>query len=176
MAGTNYLEIRSPYGYTPSLAPSLAYLIVFALLTLLHIGMGIKYKYWIVFVTLVPGGICAYLIRRSLSLCLAQEYPFGCADDSGGCRLGRTALVALPSSQFQPLHHANMHVSTSAYIFPPPAVTPVLRLSTTLLDHKLTTGLSSVRRFSPPGHIQSWVTVSSSSVRHIHCSSRSCTS
>ena len=48
----------SPYGYTPSLAPSLAYLVVFSVLTLAHIVMGIRYKYWIVFVTLVPGGLC----------------------------------------------------------------------------------------------------------------------
>ena len=50
----------SPYGYTPSLAPSLAYLVVFSVLTLAHIVMGIRYKYWIVFVTLVPGGLCEY--------------------------------------------------------------------------------------------------------------------
>jgi hypothetical protein len=53
----NHLELQSPYGYTPSLAPSMAYLVVFSVLTLVHVILGIRYKYWVVFVTLVPGGI-----------------------------------------------------------------------------------------------------------------------
>ena len=57
VARKNALEYQSPYGYTPSLAPGVAYLVVFSLLTLIHTGLAIKYKYWIVFVTLVPGGI-----------------------------------------------------------------------------------------------------------------------
>jgi len=84
----------SPYGYTPSLAPSLAYLVVFSVLTLAHIVMGIRYKYWIVFVTLVPGGLCEYsrssLSPTQLGLVLIR---------SGDFRMGSEAMVALPDPQ-----------------------------------------------------------------------------
>lgn len=53
----NHLTLRSPYGYIPSKAPGIAYVVVFAALTLAHIGLGIRYRYWLVFATLVPGGL-----------------------------------------------------------------------------------------------------------------------
>lgn len=52
----------SPYGYTPSLAPGIAYLVVFSFLALVHVGLAYKYKYRMVFVTLVPGGIRKHFI------------------------------------------------------------------------------------------------------------------
>lgn len=58
----NHLSLHSPYGYTPSKAPGLAYLIVFAILTLIHVGLGIRYRYWIAFVTLIPGGLCEFFV------------------------------------------------------------------------------------------------------------------
>ncbi|WVF66964.1 hypothetical protein IAT40_001707 [Kwoniella sp. CBS 6097] len=51
----NHLSTISPYGYLPGKAPGIAYIVVFALLGLVHIGLGIRYKYWLVFATLVPG-------------------------------------------------------------------------------------------------------------------------
>ncbi|WVQ94650.1 hypothetical protein IAU59_001730 [Kwoniella sp. CBS 9459] len=51
----NHLSTFSPYGYIPGKAPGIAYIVVFALLGLVHIGLGIRYKYWLVFATLVPG-------------------------------------------------------------------------------------------------------------------------
>ncbi|ORX36216.1 RTA1 like protein-domain-containing protein [Kockovaella imperatae] len=60
IARKNALEYQSPYGYTPSLAPGVAYLVVFSLLALIHLVLGIKYKYWIIAVTLLPGGIREY--------------------------------------------------------------------------------------------------------------------
>lgn len=53
----NHLEDSSPYGYRPSQAPGVAYLVLFSLAAILHIGLGFRYKYWIVFVTLIPGGL-----------------------------------------------------------------------------------------------------------------------
>ncbi|WVR04189.1 hypothetical protein IAU60_001189 [Kwoniella sp. DSM 27419] len=49
------LSTFSPYGYTPEKAAGIAYIVVFAALGLIHIGLGIRYKYWLVFVTLIPG-------------------------------------------------------------------------------------------------------------------------
>ena len=54
---TNYLEVRSPYDYTPSLAPGLAFSIVFGVITLVHCGIAIRYRNWVAFVALIPGGI-----------------------------------------------------------------------------------------------------------------------
>ncbi|OCF32275.1 hypothetical protein I316_05943 [Kwoniella heveanensis BCC8398] len=51
----NHLSTISPYGYVPGKAPGIAYIVVFALLGLVHIGLGIRYKYWLVFATLIPG-------------------------------------------------------------------------------------------------------------------------
>ena len=51
----------SLYGYEPSIAPSAAYLAVYAVGTVLHTGLAVKYKYWIAFATLVPGGILEVL-------------------------------------------------------------------------------------------------------------------
>lgn len=54
---TNYLELQSPYDYTPSLAPGLAFVIVFGILTLVHIIIAIRFRYWYALLALVPGGI-----------------------------------------------------------------------------------------------------------------------
>ncbi|WVW79820.1 hypothetical protein I302_101790 [Kwoniella bestiolae CBS 10118] len=51
----NHLSTFSPYGYVPEKSAGIAYIVVFAVLGLIHIGLGIRYKYWLVFVTLVPG-------------------------------------------------------------------------------------------------------------------------
>ena len=59
----NHLELSSPYVYTPSKAPGYAYIAVFGLGLLIHVILGFKYKYWIAFVTLIPGGV-----RESLSI------------------------------------------------------------------------------------------------------------
>lgn len=49
--------LESPYGYIPSLASTVAYLTVFSLLTLVHLGLGIRYKYYSAIVTMVVGGL-----------------------------------------------------------------------------------------------------------------------
>ncbi|CAK9779551.1 RTA1-domain-containing protein [Cutaneotrichosporon oleaginosum] len=48
---------ESPYGYVPALPNVIAYLAVFSLLTLTHLGLGIKYKYYSAIVTMVAGGL-----------------------------------------------------------------------------------------------------------------------
>ncbi|KAK8861194.1 hypothetical protein IAR55_002013 [Kwoniella newhampshirensis] len=57
----NHLAYRSPYGYQPSRSAGIAYIVVFALLLLAHVGLGVRYKYWLVFVTLVPGTLLEVL-------------------------------------------------------------------------------------------------------------------
>ncbi|WWC87435.1 uncharacterized protein L201_002324 [Kwoniella dendrophila CBS 6074] len=49
------LSTFSPYGYTPEKSAGIAYIVVFSILGLIHILLGIRYKYWLVFVTLIPG-------------------------------------------------------------------------------------------------------------------------
>ncbi|WWC69049.1 uncharacterized protein I206_102985 [Kwoniella pini CBS 10737] len=49
------LSTFSPYGYTPEISAGIAYIVVFAILGLLHVGLGVRYKYWLVFATLIPG-------------------------------------------------------------------------------------------------------------------------
>lgn len=51
----NHLSYTSPYGYNPTKAAGIAFVVVFAAILFLHIGLAVKYKYWIVFATLVPG-------------------------------------------------------------------------------------------------------------------------
>ncbi|ORY26063.1 RTA1 like protein-domain-containing protein [Naematelia encephala] len=46
---------QNPYGYVPELAAGIAYVVCFAILTILHLGLAIRYRYWIVLCTLVPG-------------------------------------------------------------------------------------------------------------------------
>lgn len=57
----NYLELQSPYDYTPALAPGLAYTIAFSLITIVHIVLAVKYKYWIALIALLPGGLLEIL-------------------------------------------------------------------------------------------------------------------
>lgn len=52
---------ESPYGYIPSTASTVAYLTVFSLLTIVHLGLGIKYKYYSALVTMVIGGFLEIL-------------------------------------------------------------------------------------------------------------------
>ncbi|WVQ62923.1 uncharacterized protein L199_001072 [Kwoniella botswanensis] len=53
----NHLSRISPYGYIPEKSAGIAYIVVFAVLALIHIGLGLKYRYWLVFITLIPGTI-----------------------------------------------------------------------------------------------------------------------
>jgi hypothetical protein len=48
---------ESPYGYTPNLASCIAFLTIFSLLTLAHLGLAIRYRYWSAIVTMGFGGI-----------------------------------------------------------------------------------------------------------------------
>ncbi|WWD16916.1 hypothetical protein CI109_101348 [Kwoniella shandongensis] len=57
----NHLSYRSPYGYTPSRSAGIAYIVVFAILLLVHVGLGVRYRYWLVFATLVPGTLLEVL-------------------------------------------------------------------------------------------------------------------
>ncbi|GFZ42983.1 hypothetical protein JCM24511_00701 [Saitozyma sp. JCM 24511] len=61
LARVNHLEQSSPYGYTPGKAPGYAYVVVFGVGLLLHIGLAVRYKYWIAMVTLIPGGLLEIL-------------------------------------------------------------------------------------------------------------------
>ena len=61
MSDINYLELESPYDYTPSLIPGLAYTSILGLITLVHIVLAIKYKYWVAFAALIPGGVLEIL-------------------------------------------------------------------------------------------------------------------
>jgi len=45
----------SPYGYKPSEAAAIAFIVIFSILGLAHVVQGVRYKYWIVFPTLVAG-------------------------------------------------------------------------------------------------------------------------
>lgn len=62
LARVNHLEQSSPYGYTPGKAPGYAYVVVFGVGLLLHIGLAVRYKYWIAMVTLIPGGLCEWSV------------------------------------------------------------------------------------------------------------------
>lgn len=48
---------ESPYGYTPSFSSTVAYTVVFSLLTLVHLILAIKFKYASAMGTMVAGGI-----------------------------------------------------------------------------------------------------------------------
>ncbi|RSH94242.1 hypothetical protein EHS25_004045 [Saitozyma podzolica] len=61
LARVNHLEQSSPYGYVPGKAPGYAYVVVFGVGLLLHIGLAVRYKYWIAMVTLIPGGLLEIL-------------------------------------------------------------------------------------------------------------------
>lgn len=52
---------ESPYGYTPALANCVAFLVVFSLLTVVHLGLAIKFKYWSAIATVVAGGFLEIL-------------------------------------------------------------------------------------------------------------------
>jgi hypothetical protein len=51
----NYLGELSTFGYLPSAAWALAFIIIFALIGSLHIIQAVMGRYWIVFPTLVLG-------------------------------------------------------------------------------------------------------------------------
>lgn len=48
---------ESPYGYIPALSNTIAFTVVFSLLTLVHLGLALRYKYWSAIVTMVIGGL-----------------------------------------------------------------------------------------------------------------------
>lgn len=58
---TNFLEVRSPYDYVPGLAPGLAFTVVFGILTIAHIVVALKFRYWVALIALVPGGLLEVL-------------------------------------------------------------------------------------------------------------------
>lgn len=49
--------LDSPYGYTPAMANCIAFTVVFSLLTIAHLGLAIKFKYWAAIATMVVGGL-----------------------------------------------------------------------------------------------------------------------
>lgn len=49
--------LESPYGYTPSLSSTVAYTVVFALLTIVHLVLAVKFKYASAIATMVAGGV-----------------------------------------------------------------------------------------------------------------------
>ena len=60
------LGTRSPYGYTPSLAPGIAYAVLYGLGTFLHIGLAVRGRYWMAAVTVIPGGLREWFAVWSL--------------------------------------------------------------------------------------------------------------
>lgn len=57
----NYLELESPYPYTPDLATCVVYFILFSVLTLIHCGLAIRHRYWVIFYALIPGDLLEML-------------------------------------------------------------------------------------------------------------------
>lgn len=53
--------LSSPYGYTPGLSNTVAYVVVFSLLTIVHLVLAIKYKYYSAIATMVVGGLLEIL-------------------------------------------------------------------------------------------------------------------
>ncbi|TXT10963.1 hypothetical protein VHUM_01714 [Vanrija humicola] len=47
----------SPYGYVPTLTTTVPFIAVFGLLTAIHLGLGIRYRYWSALGTMVAGGL-----------------------------------------------------------------------------------------------------------------------
>jgi hypothetical protein len=47
----------SYYGYRPDEGAAIAFIVIFSVLGLAHIAQGVRYKYWIVFPTIVTGCI-----------------------------------------------------------------------------------------------------------------------
>jgi hypothetical protein len=47
----------SYYGYRPDPAAAIAFIVIFSVLALAHLVQGWRYKYWIVYPTLVTGSI-----------------------------------------------------------------------------------------------------------------------
>ena len=61
----------SYYGYRPDEAAAIAFIAIFSVLGLAHIAQGIRYKYWIVFPTIVAGclgGFFSWASRTELTI------------------------------------------------------------------------------------------------------------
>ena len=52
----------SPYGYRPAEGTAIAFITIFSILGLAHIIQGARYKYWIVFPTLVTGCLGKFVL------------------------------------------------------------------------------------------------------------------
>lgn len=57
MSGDDYLNF-SPYGYTPTGWVCVTFIILFVVLGCVHTALGVKFKYWIAFPTLIFGCLC----------------------------------------------------------------------------------------------------------------------
>jgi len=53
--------IKSPYGYIPSLASCIVFITIYSALTLLHLAIGIRKRYWSALATMVVGGLLEIL-------------------------------------------------------------------------------------------------------------------
>lgn len=60
MSGGDYLNF-SPYGYTPTGWVCVTFIILFVALGCLHTVLGVKFKYWIAFPTLIFGCLCKFV-------------------------------------------------------------------------------------------------------------------
>lgn len=67
MSGGDYLNF-SPYGYIPAGWVCVTFIILFVTLACVHTALGVKFKYWIVFPTLIFGCLCEFVESRLLPL------------------------------------------------------------------------------------------------------------
>jgi hypothetical protein len=56
----------SPYGYKPNAGAAIAFIAIFSVLAIAHIIQGWRYKYWIVYPTLVTGSIGSWYTLETL--------------------------------------------------------------------------------------------------------------
>lgn len=47
----------SPYGYLPDLGASIAFLVLFSIMTIVHLGLAVRYRYWTAIASMGCGGI-----------------------------------------------------------------------------------------------------------------------
>lgn len=73
----------SPYGYKPNAGAAIAFIAIFSVLAIAHIIQGWRYKYWIVYPTLVTGSIGMWSTPRELAWSDRQVKSLGGLDDIG---------------------------------------------------------------------------------------------
>ncbi|ADV23363.1 hypothetical protein I305_05590 [Cryptococcus gattii E566] len=76
MSDGDYLNF-SPYGYTPAGWVCVTFIILFVTLACVHTALGVKFKYWIVFPTLIFGCLswCYTILGMGINT-LGQQYSF----------------------------------------------------------------------------------------------------